>query len=79
MDDIKDFVHRITASFVDFPDAIDVEIINGKNTSVVELRVDQTDIGKVIGRQGQTVSALRTLLTAVSSKHKKRTVLEIVE
>jgi predicted RNA-binding protein YlqC (UPF0109 family) len=79
MDSVKDFVHRIAVSLVDYPDAVEVEEVGGRHTSVVELRVAKTDIGKVIGRHGQTASALRTLIKAVSAKENKRTILEIVE
>jgi hypothetical protein len=53
--------------------------VEGERTSVVELRVAQSDLGKVIGKQGKTARAMRTILSAASAKLKKRSVLEIIE
>jgi hypothetical protein len=79
MDNLTEFIHRIATSLVDNPEQVRVNEIGGRHTSVVELRVAKKDIGKIIGRKGQTASALRTLLKAVSAKENKRTILEIVE
>jgi len=64
---------------VDRPQDVLVNAIEGNNTMVLELRVAKEDIGKVIGKQGRTAQAMRTIIGAVSSKIKKRAVLEIVE
>ena len=64
---------------VDEPDVVSVTEVVGEHTSILELKVSKTDIGKVIGKQGRTANALRTILNAVSAKGKKRTVLEIID
>ncbi len=76
---MKEFIERIAKSLVDQPDAVKVTEVEGERTSVVELSVANEDMGKIIGKQGRTVSAIRTLLNAASMKQKKRTVLEIIE
>jgi uncharacterized protein len=72
-------VSQIAQSLVDRPQDVMANAIEGNHTTVLELRVAEEDIGKVIGKQGRTAQALRTLIGAVSAKIKKRTVLEIVE
>ncbi len=72
-------VTLIAQSLVDRPEAVLVNAIEGNHTMVLELRVAREDIGKVIGKQGRTAQAMRTLISAVSSKIRKRAVLEIVE
>jgi predicted RNA-binding protein YlqC (UPF0109 family) len=72
-------ISRIAKSLVDQPENVMVTTINGSQTMVLELRVAKEDVGKVIGKQGRTAQAMRMLLAAVSSKAKKRTVLEIIE
>jgi len=72
-------VTQIARSLVDRPQDVLVNTIEGNHTMVLELRVAKEDIGKVIGKQGRTAQAMRTLISAVSLKIKKRTVLEIVE
>jgi predicted RNA-binding protein YlqC (UPF0109 family) len=64
---------------VDHPDKVSVREVVGEQTTVIELRVDQSDLGKVIGKQGRTARAMRIILNAASTKLKKRTVLEIIE
>jgi predicted RNA-binding protein YlqC (UPF0109 family) len=76
---LNDLVTQIARSLVDFPQDVLVNAVEGNHTTVLELRVAKEDIGKVIGKQGRTAQALRTLVGAVSAKIKKRTVLEIVE
>lgn len=76
---MKELVKYIAQSLVDQPDQVEVSEIVGAQTYVIELKVAKEDMGKVIGRQGQTASALRTILNAVSTKMRKRAVLEIVE
>ena len=67
---MKEMIEIITRALVDQPDAVFVTEINGSHTSIVELRVAKEDIGKIIGKQGRTADALRTLLNAASSKAK---------
>jgi predicted RNA-binding protein YlqC (UPF0109 family) len=76
---MKEIIQIIAKALVDQPDLVFVTEIGGANTSILELKVAKADIGKVIGRQGRTAGAIRTILSAVSAKEKKRAVLEIVE
>ena len=76
---MKEIVEIIAHALVDQPDLVSVREFDGLHTSIVELTVAKADIGKIIGQQGRTVSALRTLLNAASAKMKKHTVLEIVQ
>ena len=75
----KELVEFIAKSLVDNSDAVSVREVEGEHTSVLELTVAKEDLGKVIGKQGRTARAIRTLLSAVSAKAKKRAVLEILE
>ncbi|TNE96731.1 MAG: KH domain-containing protein [Deltaproteobacteria bacterium] len=79
MSELKDLIHYVSKSLVDMPDLVEVNEIVGEQTTVIELKVDKTDLGKVIGKQGRTARALRTILNAASTKLKKRSVLEIIE
>jgi uncharacterized protein len=76
---MKDLVKYIAQALVDFPDQVSVTEIVGNQTSVLELKVAKEDLGKIIGKQGRTARAMRTILSAASAKIKKRTVLEIIE
>lgn len=76
---MKEFILEIAKRLVDNPDEVDVSFIEGKNTAIVELRVAREDVGKVIGKSGRTANAMRTLLSAVASRHGQKVVLEIIE
>ena len=76
---LKEFVEFVARQLVDVPDAVTVSEVGGEHTTVIELRVDQADMGKVIGRKGETARSLRILLAAVSRRQGKRVVLEILE
>lgn len=76
---MKDLVETIAKALVDEPEKVAVNEVEGEATTVLELRVAQQDLGKVIGKQGRTARAIRTLLSAASMKIKKRFVLEILE
>ena len=76
---MKEFLEFIVKHLVDNPDAVHINEVDGERTIVFELRVEQEDMGKVIGRRGQTAKSLRTLLAAASAKIGKRSVLEILE
>lgn len=76
---MKELVTYIARSLVDKPDQVSVAEVEGNQTTVLELTVAKEDLGKVIGKQGRTAQAIRTILSAVSSKVRKRTVLEIIE
>lgn len=76
---MKELIEYIAKALVDNPNAVKVTEIEGERTTVIELSVASEDRGKVIGKDGRTARAMRTLLSAASAKHKKRAVLEIVE
>jgi len=79
MMEMKELIEYIAKVLVDNPDEVRVTELEGKQTSVIELRVAKEDLGKVIGKQGRTARAMRTILGAASTKLKKRSVLEILE
>ena len=76
---MKELIEYIAKALVDNPDEVQVSEVVGDQTSVLELKVAKEDLGKVIGKQGRSARAMRTLLSAASTKLKKRTVLEIIE
>ncbi|MDX9746769.1 MAG: KH domain-containing protein [Syntrophales bacterium] len=76
---MKDLIKYMAQSLVDDPDKVEVSEVVGEQTSVIELRVAKEDLGKVIGKQGRTAKAMRTIMSAASTKLHKRTVLEIIE
>ncbi|MCX5851816.1 MAG: KH domain-containing protein [Deltaproteobacteria bacterium] len=76
---MKDLIKYIAQALVDYPDKVDCTEVTGEQTSVIELRVAKEDLGKVIGKQGKTAKAMRTILSAASAKLHKRAVLEIIE
>ena len=76
---MKELIEYIAKLLVDNPEEVSVTEIEGEQTSVIELRVAEEDLGKVIGKQGRNVRAIRTILGAASAKMKKRCVLEILE
>lgn len=76
---MKELIRYIAHALVDNPGAVEVNEIEGEQTSVLELRVAKEDLGKVIGKQGRTARAMRTILSAASTKLRKRSVLEILE
>jgi predicted RNA-binding protein YlqC (UPF0109 family) len=76
---MKELIKYIAQALVDNPEQVRVEEVEGNQTSVLELKVAKEDLGKVIGKQGRTARAMRTILSAASAKVKKRTVLEIIE
>jgi uncharacterized protein len=76
---MKNLIYYIAQALVDNPEQVTVSEVEGNQTSVIELKVAKEDLGKVIGKQGRTARAMRTILSAASAKVKKRTVLEIIE
>ena len=72
-------VEVIAKSLVDLPDEVSVSEVQGENTTMIALKVAKTDIGKIIGKEGKTAKAIRTILLGAATKLKRRTVLEIVE
>lgn len=77
--ELKTLIEFVSKALVDMPDRVEVNEIEGEQTTVIELSVDKSDLGKVIGKQGRTARALRTILNAASTKLRKRSVLEIIE
>ncbi|MCL2706389.1 MAG: KH domain-containing protein [Spirochaetaceae bacterium] len=75
----KDLVEYIAKSLVDNPDGVSVNLIEGEKSTILELRVAQEDIGKVIGKHGRIAKAIRTVLSASATKTGKRVVLEILD
>jgi len=77
---MKDFVEYLTKNIVQHPEEVDVKQVDSDNTTIYELSVHDEDMGRVIGKKGQTANAIRTLLTAASAKEGgKRAILEINE
>ena len=79
MEELRSLVEIIAKALVDIPSEVHVAQIEGEQTTVIELRVAKSDIGKIIGKEGRTARSLRTIVSAVSTKLKKRSVLEILE
>ncbi len=77
---MKELILNICQSLVDLPEGVSVtEITTGGNTVVFEINVEKSDVGKIIGKEGVTARAIRTIVNAVGSKLKKRVVIEIIE
>jgi predicted RNA-binding protein YlqC (UPF0109 family) len=76
---MKEVLERIARALVDRPDEVVVTEIEGDDSTVFELRVARVDLGKVIGRQGRTARAIRTIVAAAATKQHKRIVFEIIE
>ena len=76
---MKELIKYIAQALVDNPEQVKVEEVEGRQTSVLELKVAKEDMGKVIGKKGRTAQAMRDILNAASGKLKKRTILEIIE
>ena len=79
MSQLGEFVDFMAKSIVDNPEEVKVTEVAGEKTMVIELRVATEDLGKVIGKQGRTAKAIRSILSAAAAKIKKRAVLEILE
>jgi predicted RNA-binding protein YlqC (UPF0109 family) len=76
---MKELITYMARTLVDYPERVNVFEANSGHTSIYELKVAKEDLGKVIGREGRTANAMRTILYAVSSKHRKNSILEIIE
>lgn len=77
--ELKELIEYMAKALVDLPEQVEVTEIVGEQTTVLELKVAKEDLGKVIGKQGRTARAVRTILNAASTKLRKRSVLEIIE
>jgi len=76
---MKDLIELIAKTLVDNAESVSVKMIEGESTVVYELRVDKSDVGKIIGKKGNTARAIRTILNAAGRKTGKRVMLEIIE
>jgi predicted RNA-binding protein YlqC (UPF0109 family) len=76
---MKDLIIKIVKSLVDNPEQVQITEVEGSQTIILELRVDKSDMGRIIGKQGRTANAIRAILNAASGKAGRRYVLEIVE
>ena len=76
---MKDLIAEIVKALVDQPEEVSVNEIEGSHTTVLEVRVAKADMGKIIGKQGRTAQAVRTILNAAAGKTRQRYILEIVE
>ncbi len=79
MNTMKDLVQYMAEALVDKPDEVEVRVLEGENSVILELKVAREDIGKVIGKGGQTAKAMRKILSAVGNKLKKKSMLQIIE
>lgn len=75
---MKDFIAYLIKNLVDQPDAVDVQLVEGQQGTIVEIRVSPEDVGKVVGKQGRTIKSLRTLAMTVGARFGRRVRLEIV-
>jgi predicted RNA-binding protein YlqC (UPF0109 family) len=76
---MKAFVEYVVKALVDFPDEVTVTEVESERAIIFELRMNQKDVGKVIGKSGRTINAIRSLLTSAAAKHGKRVMVEIIE
>jgi len=74
---MKTLVHSIVEALVDYSDQISINERRGRSTTIIELSVAKEDIGKVIGRDGRTINAIRTVLNAASASQQRRVLLEV--
>ena len=76
---MKELIEQIAKTIVEKPEEVQVRAIEGEHAVVIELRVNRDDIGKVIGKQGRTITAMRTILNAARAQKEKRQILEVIE
>ena len=76
---MKTFIEYVVKELVDYPEQVEIREVDGERVVVFEVRLNPTDVGKVIGKSGRTITAIRTLLTSAAAKHGKRAMLEIIE
>ena len=76
---MREFIEYVAKNLVDYPEEVEVHQIDGEKTTIFELKVNKSDIGKIIGRGGRTIKAIRTLLVTTAAKNGLRAVLEILE
>ena len=78
-EELRALVEYLARALVDLPDQVNVKCVEGEQTTVIELKVAKEDLGKIIGKEGRTARSIRTILSAASTKIRKRSVLEIIE
>ena len=76
---MKDFIEYVIKALVDYPDSVHISEIYGKHNVILEVRCHSSDMGRVIGRSGKTIGAVRTLLNTIAAKQRLKTMLEVVE
>src|SRR6188508_552223 len=76
---LHDFVQHVVGRIIDHPEELKVEVVEGEHAVVIETKVAPIDAGRVIGREGRTINALRTLVMAIAARAGKRAVLDVVE
>ncbi len=79
MTEMREFIEFVARNLVDYPEEVEVRQIDGEKTVILELKVNKGDIGKIIGRGGRTIKAIRTLLVTTAAKNGLRAVLEVLE
>lgn len=79
MSEMRELVVYMAKALVDSPEQVDAQEVSGEKTTVIELKVAQTDRGKVIGKEGRIIKAIRTIVNAASAKLDKRATVEIIE
>lgn len=79
LDSVKTYVEHIVRALVDHPESLKIASLEGKNTVVVEVRCHRQDIGRVIGRNGKTITAVRTLMAGLASRQRRKAMLEVME
>jgi len=77
--ELKDLIEFVAKALVDAPDLVNVTAVESDTSVIIELRVSPDDVGKVIGKSGQTAKALRKILSAAATKHRKKSLLQIIE
>lgn len=77
--ELKELVEYVSKALVDEPEKVNVTAVESETSIIVELRVSPDDVGKVIGKAGQTAKALRKILSAAATKHSKKSLLQIIE
>jgi len=76
---MKAFIEYVVKSLVDYPEQVEIREVDGERVLLFEVRLNPSDVGKVIGKSGRTITAIRTLLTSAAAKNGKRAMLEIIE
>ncbi|MGQ4808079.1 hypothetical protein NKDENANG_01446 [Candidatus Entotheonellaceae bacterium PAL068K] len=76
---MKELIEQIARAIVENPEAVHVRGIEGENAVIIELQVARDDVGKVIGKKGKTITAMRTILNATRAQKRKRQILEVIE